>query len=69
MMGGRLLKQKDSGFTVFTGRPLFNSGFQQEWNRCYINLEMSFYNPRCFAWHIDYLYALVNTPSDLAIQK
>ncbi len=32
-----------------------NSGFQQEWNRCYINLEMSFYNPYCFAWHIDYL--------------
>ena len=31
----------------------FNSGFQQEWNRCYINLEMSFYDPPCFAWHID----------------
>ncbi len=29
----------------------FNSGFQQEWNRCYKNLEMSFYDPPCFAWH------------------
>ncbi len=50
------LDLKDAWFKKHTyTQYTFNSGFQQEWNRCYINLEMSFYNPFCFAWHIDYL--------------